>query len=150
MGVEILGPGESRWSGTSGERRLSVRVSGADTGGAFALLEALRRAEREDRPLHAHANEDEILYVLEGRLVLRTADRTVELEEGGVAIIPRGEFHSHRSLGNGVNRYLTIFSPAGVDEYVRERDEAVARGETDLAKRLDVKYGVLSESAPGR
>ena len=42
-----------------------VKISGADTGGAYGLLEVTVRAG-EGSPWHVHPDEDEWFYVLEG------------------------------------------------------------------------------------
>jgi mannose-6-phosphate isomerase-like protein (cupin superfamily) len=42
---------------------------------------------------HAHEAEDELFLVVKGRLVIRLRDRDVILEEGELAIVPRGVEH---------------------------------------------------------
>jgi mannose-6-phosphate isomerase-like protein (cupin superfamily) len=42
---------------------------------------------------HHHENEDELFLILKGRLVLRLRDGDLELNEGEMAIIPRGVEH---------------------------------------------------------
>jgi mannose-6-phosphate isomerase-like protein (cupin superfamily) len=43
---------------------------------------------------HHHAGEDELFYVLAGRLRMELRDRVVELGEGGMFIVPRGVEHN--------------------------------------------------------
>ena len=42
---------------------------------------------------HHHENEDELFLILKGRLILRLRDGDLELNEGEMAIIPRGVEH---------------------------------------------------------
>ena len=56
-------PGASRTSGESGP--ILVKVSGADTGGAFTVLE-VPTAVDSGPPLHLHHVENEWFYALEG------------------------------------------------------------------------------------
>jgi len=42
---------------------------------------------------HAHAEEDELFLVIDGRLLLEFRDRTVELGPGEFLIVPRGVEH---------------------------------------------------------
>ncbi len=42
---------------------------------------------------HSHAVEDELFYVLRGRLRMELRDRSMELEEGELVVIPRGVEH---------------------------------------------------------
>lgn len=44
-------------------------------------------------PWHAHAEEDEMFYVLAGRLVLEMPDRSVTLDAGEMFVMPRGVRH---------------------------------------------------------
>jgi mannose-6-phosphate isomerase-like protein (cupin superfamily) len=43
---------------------------------------------------HAHDDEDEAFYVLEGRLRIEMEDRTVELGEGDLFVVPKGVRHN--------------------------------------------------------
>jgi len=42
---------------------------------------------------HRHASEDELFFVVKGRLTIRFRDRDVELTEGEMLIVPRGVEH---------------------------------------------------------
>lgn len=43
---------------------------------------------------HSHADEDEMFYVLKGRLVLEMEHETVELREGQMFVVPKGVRHN--------------------------------------------------------
>ncbi|QQP95598.1 cupin domain-containing protein [Lysobacter enzymogenes] len=43
---------------------------------------------------HAHADEDELFYVLKGRLRIEMEERTVELGEGELFVVPKGVRHN--------------------------------------------------------
>lgn len=43
---------------------------------------------------HAHADEDEMFYVLKGRLRIEMDERTVELGEGELFVVPKGVRHN--------------------------------------------------------
>ena len=42
---------------------------------------------------HQHANSDETFIVLEGSMEIEFKDRTVQLSEGEMIVVPRGEEH---------------------------------------------------------
>lgn len=42
---------------------------------------------------HRHDNEDELFYVVRGRLVIRFRDGDIELSEGELCVVPRGVEH---------------------------------------------------------
>jgi mannose-6-phosphate isomerase-like protein (cupin superfamily) len=43
---------------------------------------------------HAHDNEDELFYILKGRLRIEMETQTVELAEGDVYVVPKGVRHN--------------------------------------------------------
>jgi len=43
---------------------------------------------------HSHENEDELFYVLKGRLRIEMGDRTVEIGEGEMFVVPKGVRHN--------------------------------------------------------
>ncbi|MEO7430526.1 MAG: cupin domain-containing protein [Dokdonella sp.] len=43
---------------------------------------------------HAHLDEDELFYVLEGRLRIEMEDRSVDLDTGDLFVVPKGVRHN--------------------------------------------------------
>jgi mannose-6-phosphate isomerase-like protein (cupin superfamily) len=43
---------------------------------------------------HAHDNEDELFYILKGRLRIEMEKQSVELSEGDVYVVPKGVRHN--------------------------------------------------------
>jgi len=43
---------------------------------------------------HSHANEDELFYILKGKLIIEMEDRTVVLHEGEAFVVPKGVRHN--------------------------------------------------------
>ena len=43
---------------------------------------------------HSHDNEDELFIVIEGQLKIKMEDRTVDLSEGELYIVPKGVLHN--------------------------------------------------------
>lgn len=58
---------------------------------------------------HAHAHEDELFCVLRGSFRMEYRDRTVELREGDLVVVPRGV--EHRPVAEQECRIL-LFEPA--------------------------------------
>jgi mannose-6-phosphate isomerase-like protein (cupin superfamily) len=59
---------------------------------------------------HHHTNEDEMFYVIKGRLILRFRDRDVTLDPGEFCIVPKGVEHlpiAHEEV------HIMLFEPAG-------------------------------------
>jgi quercetin dioxygenase-like cupin family protein len=94
--------------------RIKVKLTGAQTGGAFSQVETLD-PRGTATPLHIHHNEDEAFYVLEGSVTVFVGDEQLELSQGAFALVPRGVPHAYL-VTSDVARMLVTFSPAGFDE----------------------------------
>lgn len=58
---------------------------------------------------HSHANEDELIFVYRGRIVVQFKDRPeVELNAGEMIVIPKGAEHCPKSLEDS---YVLMFEP---------------------------------------
>lgn len=60
---------------------------------------------------HAHASVDELFLVVEGRFRMELRDRTVDLTEGQLLVIPRGV--EHRPVADQGECAVLLFEPAG-------------------------------------
>ncbi len=61
----------------------------ADTNGQLVKLAKLKG----EFVWHNHADEDELFYIVKGKLLLRFKDRDVHLSEGELYVVPKGEDH---------------------------------------------------------
>ncbi len=60
--------------------------------------------------MHHHENEDELFFVVKGKLKIELQDDTVELDEGEFFIVPRGT--EHKPIAEE-EVHLLLFEPAG-------------------------------------
>ena len=136
----------------------SVCLTGADTGGAYCLLE-VSLAPGIGVPRHTHTREDESYYVTAGELEVIVGDQTFVLKEGDALMAPRNIPHQLRNSGSVTNHYLLLFSPSGFEDFVMATalpapDNAVAPTERQLrdgdpaiaiqkVHELAAKYGIL-------
>jgi mannose-6-phosphate isomerase-like protein (cupin superfamily) len=95
----------------------SVVLTGADTGGAYCLIEA-SLAPGIGVPPHMHTREDETYYILSGELEVMVAGKIFVLNAGDCLMAPRDIPHQIRNSGSAENHYLLIFSPSGLDEFL--------------------------------
>jgi quercetin dioxygenase-like cupin family protein len=133
-----------------------VLVDGASSGGTVAVVEIEGR--RGDMPpLHVHRREDEIFYVLDGKLSLHQPDGSIELGPGQAAFAPRDVPHVYR-VESETARWLGIATPAGFDEFVREVGEPAPEDalppegrEHDPARigEIGARYGIELLGPPG-
>ena len=97
----------------------SVCLSGADTGGAYCLLD-IGLAPGMSVPRHTHTREDEAYFVLAGELEVIVGDEVFILGVGDTLIAPRNIPHRLRNSGNDENHYLIMFSPSGFEGFLKE------------------------------
>ena len=125
--------------------RVRIPISGAQTGGAFALIESTAPAG-DQPPLHVHRDDDEGFYVLEGELTLWVGDQTHVLRAGDGLLAPKRIPHTLR-VGEGGARWLVAAAPAGFEAFVRA--VAAATPEPEELSRLAAEHGIDILGPPG-
>jgi quercetin dioxygenase-like cupin family protein len=95
-----------------------VRLSGAQTGGAFSLTENLSR-RGHGSPVHVHDQEDETLFVLDGELRVFAGEEEHAAGPGTVAVLPRHVRHAY-VVTSPTARFLTLHIPAGFERFAAE------------------------------
>jgi quercetin dioxygenase-like cupin family protein len=100
------GAGEALWFNND---LLIFKATGADTGGAFLLVEELARRGKVT-PLHSHPAEDESFYVLEGEALLHLDGENQRLAAGAFVCVPRGVPHAY-VITSEVARSLIVVTP---------------------------------------
>jgi quercetin dioxygenase-like cupin family protein len=74
----------------------------------------------EEPPLHTHSREDELLYVVQGKLIARVGDARVEVGPGAYAALPRGVPHTIEVVGDQATLLLN-FVPGGLERFLVPR-----------------------------
>ncbi len=122
---------------------LTCRVSSASTQGAYCAFEFVTPAGG-GVPLHVHAREDELYYILEGAFEIECNGRVFTAESGAMAVLPRNLPHAFRNIGETPARALTLFIPGGFDTFVHELNGLFAADAADEGKRnlIRRKYGI--------
>jgi quercetin dioxygenase-like cupin family protein len=116
------GEGRSYWLATDLH---SFKVTGDDTGGAFALSE-LTALTQFAPPPHINHREDEGYYILEGEFEFMDEGRTFTAGPGSFVYLPKGRLHMHKNAGDAPARALVLVTPAGVEGFVKEAGEPAA------------------------
>jgi mannose-6-phosphate isomerase-like protein (cupin superfamily) len=104
-----------------GDVEIVIKASADTTGGAFTLFE---ESEPVDTPLHVHAREDELFYVLEGEHVFTVGDEEFHAGPGEMVFAPRGVPHSQARVVPRSGRVLVLTSPPGLEGFFRELADA--------------------------
>lgn len=123
---------------------VSIRVTGAQTGGAFSLWEAVQKPGGEP-PLHVHHTSDETFFILEGKMRFQVGDQVIDAGAGDVVFAPRGIPHTFR-VKSDVVKAMTLCTPSGFEDWFRHLgepattfelpDQVAPFAEADLPKML--------------
>ena len=118
------------------EIRYLVDGSGA---GRPGLFEMTLPPHGNTPPPHSHADAEELLYVLEGRLRHSIDGVVRDLGPGDCAVTPKGAVHGFSNPFAEVVRTLTVLTPDIGADYFREVGAVVnAGGPPDRARMLAV------------
>ena len=75
---------------------------------------------RDGPPPHAHADEDDSFYLLEGELVFEVDGEEIAAPAGTFVLVPPGVRHTFRNDGDRPARFVNVHAPAGFDRRLRE------------------------------
>ena len=95
---------------------LTNLVEKKDNRGEFSLLEATLVPGTEPPP-HVHSREDELVYVVQGKLIARVGDARVEVGPGAYAALPRGVPHTIEVVSDQATLLLS-FVPGGLERFL--------------------------------
>jgi len=153
-GVIVAGEGRSIW--VVGDR-YTIKCSGNDTSGAYALVEAIV-PPGSGPPPHIHSREDEAFNVLEGELQFHADGLNFTATSGAWVTLARGLLHSFKNTGSKTTRMLIVVTPAGLEAFFLEIGREAIDGETepvtptpeDIQKLLQIapKYGIEIRMPP--
>jgi quercetin dioxygenase-like cupin family protein len=114
------GTGEALWFNND---LLTFKATGADTAGAFLLVE--ERARRgKATPLHTHPHEAESFYILEGEVLFHLDGSERSLGVGGFASVPPGVPHAY-VVTSELARSLILVTPGSgaMEAFFRDAGE---------------------------
>lgn len=122
-----------------------VKVSAADTGGAYALMQDNLKKEFA-LGLHLHRQHAETFYILDGEVNFCIDGDWMTARPGACVHIPPGVPHAVDLPPGGTARMLMIFQPAGFDQFLAE---LVTLSEAQLADEklmdeLNLKYDIIN------
>lgn len=98
-------------------------------------------------PEHKHLNEDEFIFIYRGMAEVQIADEVKTIQPGGIAYIPRGNWHGLKNNGNDYVHMFFGYSPAGFEDYFRAIGVKSVQDKLGFSKedwdRTSRKYGVI-------
>lgn len=97
-------------------------------------------------PPHYHVNEEELFYVISGRVGFLANDNWHEVGAGGTAFMPCGLVHTFKNVGDQPSSMLVMTMPSGIEKFFARCAEEFAKpGEPPEMQRLfeiGVEHGI--------
>lgn len=135
---------------------MTVKASGAESGGAFSLIE-VHYPPGFSPPVHLHHREDESFYVLEGEVSFACGDETWTARAGAFAVLPCGVAHGFTIGRDSPAKMLQMSSAPGLERFFRDagmpaRDRTLpplgARPDPVLLNAAAERYGIELPKPP--
>jgi len=135
---------ERRWFSGGGLHLWHVSTN--DTNGSIWLMEDMM-TKGKMTPLHQHDTADELVYVIEGELLLSVNGNEQTLGAGGVAVIPRGVPHA-LLVTSETCRVLAMGNSASSEAFFRKASDAVAKSQ-DATGAVDFQRVIAAGAETG-
>lgn len=97
-------------------------------------------------PLHVH-DFDEVLLVMDGRLIVQLGDERSELGPGDFAWLAAGHAHTFANPGPGTVEALGLAIPSGIEDLFAERGEYLGSLEPGTAPDIDAMAQIYAAHA---
>jgi mannose-6-phosphate isomerase-like protein (cupin superfamily) len=97
---------------------MNFKALTAETDGSFWAVEGLAD-QHMAVPLHAHSQEDEVWYVLEGEIAFTVGSETNLLGPGSFVFVPRGTPHTFQ-IKSGTARWFGLGISGRLDQWFFE------------------------------
>jgi len=121
-------PGEGRAIPLGDVGVVMMKAEGRATGGTMSAYEFTSPPRTAGPPLHIHRTWDEAFYVLEGEMTFLIDGEERIAPADTFVFIPHGVPHTFWNAGDAPVRQLTVFTPAGIEEYFDDVTRVMAAG----------------------
>lgn len=132
--VRANGEGEKRWFYGGGLH--TWKATSDETAGALLAFEDFV-TQGKATPLHCHAEADEVVYVIEGEIIVHIDDAQRRLGPGGFSFAPRGVAHAFTVVSSSA-RILTVQTPGACQGFFSDAsdptDQTTAEGPVDFGR----------------
>ena len=102
---------------------INPKLLARSVAGEFMKAALVTRPEGEGNPLHMHPNEEQFLFVLEGKVHFILGDEDRIVGPGELIHVPRNVYHRSRSV-DGPAVTLSVKSPAGSGDMNEDYNKA--------------------------
>lgn len=136
---------------SSGPVRYRILAEGPDL--PVAIVDSTVPAGFPGPVRHRHATMTDIFYVVEGTLAFDLGGERRTLGPGGFVLVPPGVVHTFSNPGMEPARFLNVYQPSGLEQYLKEVARRAAAGEAmsqfevaEIAMRYDFEPVTTDET----
>jgi mannose-6-phosphate isomerase-like protein (cupin superfamily) len=137
---------KSEWLQTRPGERCLIRISAADTNGAYSVVEIVSD-HGDGTPIHIHQNEDEhFIIILGGTARIASGEKIFDAAAGTAVTLSKGVPHAWCNLSNSPLRMVVISTPGDIEEILR----LIAKGVilTSWPLRRNSAFGMSAQCCP--
>jgi quercetin dioxygenase-like cupin family protein len=106
-----------------GQMRVTIKATGAETGGRYALIEVTVPPYFADIWSHLHQHTSEAIYLTQGMLAATLGEETMVVRQGTLILVPPQQSHRLWNPAATPATFLIYFSPAGAEEFFEALSE---------------------------
>lgn len=100
-----------------GSMLVTMKATGADTDGRFALVEVTIPPYFSDIWPHFHQETAEAIYLTQGMLAVTLGEETMVVRQGSFILVPPQQIHRVWNPAATQATFLSYFTPAGVEGF---------------------------------
>jgi len=117
---------------------VQVKLRGEDTGGLLSVGIGIA-PPGGGPPVHRHRNEDELFYILEGRIRFLANGEWTEVTPGGIVFLPRNSVHTFQNVGDTPSKMLVITTSSGFATFFEKCASVFAvAGPPDMSRIMGI------------
>lgn len=98
---------------------LNIKVSKDDSANKISSIEQTV-SPGAGSPPHILHDADKMIYVIDGKFLLRNGDHNIEGEAGTMVYIPKGVIHNFKNIGTVPGKILVTLTPGGHEDFLYE------------------------------
>lgn len=126
---EDIREGSAIWNNTSSNQiyflddmTFKIMLSGEHTNGKYSLIEILfpYGDDIKEIPLHAQTREIVIVYVMEGKFLIKYGQKNINCNNGMIIKLERNIPRSFMKLGKEEGRLLVLYIPSGFEKFFKD------------------------------
>lgn len=124
----------------------TYKVLSKSVSGSAAIVEHTVEPKSIGAPMHKHTHEDEISYVLEGKLTVIQNGQVQTARPGEYIVKPRGIFHTFWNSGDERIRFIEFITPGNFEYYFAEMAPFLLPDQPpqiNKIKETAAKYGLI-------